>query len=402
MKRCKVGLVGIGGMGDAHLAFLRSMADRGRAELCAACDRDLARYAPNLEKHGFRGVRQYGDFDAFLRAGEALDLVVISTPIHLHRSMFCKTVEAGYNVLLEKPPAVTLQDLDAMRETLAGAKVLGAVGFQHTAEKSFVAFQKRLEEGVIGEVCSVRAQGIWRRYRSYFARTPWAGRLRLGGQYVLDGTVNNPFAHLIQNALLLARTGGRSSQIAEVRAELYHANPIESEDTSCVKIRTKGGVDILFAATIAAQTEEAPFIRVVGSKGEGFWDYEGNFRFARGENDVPFETAKIDCDAPLDLYDSVFDFLTGESDRVCCTLEDTRDFVLAGNLAFVSSGLTHGIGDAYVRVAHDESGEYLHIPGVNDLLHRAVRENRLYSECGAPWGVPSRSATAEGFTAFTL
>jgi len=115
MDKLRLALVGLGGMGKTHLKVIRQLADEGKVELVAVCNRNSDRFSESLSKFGFESAHRYEDYDVFINSGEKLDLVVISTPIPLHKIMSCKALTAGYNVLLEKPPAVTIQDIDEMR-----------------------------------------------------------------------------------------------------------------------------------------------------------------------------------------------------------------------------------------------------------------------------------------------
>jgi predicted dehydrogenase len=401
MERLKLALVGIGGMGDTHLSLLRRMEDEGRVKFEAVCDKFLDRYSANLRRYCFDSVRRYEDFDGLLHAGKGLDLIVICTPIHLHKSMACRALSAGYNILLEKPPAVTIQDIDEMIAVEEKSSGFCVVAFQHTAEQSFVYFKDQLTQGKIGRIQSISGQGIWRRSREYFNRTPWAGKLKVDGNYVLDGTVNNPFAHLLNNCLLLAGLNG-SNEPDWVRAELYRANEIESEDTSCIKIMTKGKTEISFAATIAALDEETPFIRVDGSDGTAFWNYDGEIRFYNKNCAEPFETLTIKSDAEADMYHNVLNFISGKTDSVCCALKTTRSFVLCSNLAFESSCLTHKIDKKYLLKIGVGDTETTAVKDINKIINRAAKGNQLFSECNTEWSVSTQLVTSDGYKSFAL
>lgn len=401
MKKLRVGLVGIGNMGRSHLMYLRRMEDGGRLTLEAVCDTALDRYSANLGEFGYTGVRTYSDFDNFLRQERGLDFIVLCTPLMLHRDMLITAVKAGHNVMLEKPPAVTIQDIDEMIKTAKESGMRVAVGFQMTAAKSFIAFCDRIRAGNIGRVQKVTAVGIWSRPRSYYDRTSWAGKLRIGGKYVLDGTVNNPFAHTLNNSLIVAGLSGDSTPDT-VTAELYHANDIESEDTSCLRIVTRGGVEVFFTATVASVTQSDPYIEAEGTEGWARWDYNGSIRFSRVRGGEPFCSENIRTEAHKDLYENICDYFSGVTASPSCTLAETRSFVLASDLAFESSQLTHAIPAQYLKKTGEGEDEVTSIPGICELMEKAASEHRLFSELGTPWGVKTKPFRNEGYSRFAL
>lgn len=402
MKSLRFGLIGIGGIGEVHLKMIKALTEQGKVELVAVCDKYLARYSENLDKLGFLSTHRYEELDDFLYSGENMDLVIISTPIPLHRDMCCKVMKAGYDVLLEKPPAVTIQDLDDMIKVKKETKRFCAVGFQHTSEQSFVYFKDKIMQGEIGEVQFICAQGIWTRDTGYFSRTPWAGKLMLQGNYVLDGTVNNPFAHALNNCLILADIKENGSSPKWVQGELYHANLIEAEDTSCVRIKTENEVEILFVTTLCSKDTETPYIRVEGSKGIGCWDYDGNVTFRNYEDEENYESVQIESDAFHDMYDNIIEFKNKNIDKINCSLEDTRKFVLTSNLAFQSSFEISAIHEKDKEVYEMEGVPLVTIKDINDIVHRAAEEKKLFSELSIGWSKKTELVYAEGYHKFSL
>ncbi|MEM2888924.1 MAG: Gfo/Idh/MocA family oxidoreductase [Candidatus Bathyarchaeia archaeon] len=48
----------------------------------------------------------------------------MTTAIYQHKEMTIETLENGYNLIVEKPPAATIQDLDEMLEAERKSEVL--------------------------------------------------------------------------------------------------------------------------------------------------------------------------------------------------------------------------------------------------------------------------------------
>lgn len=81
-----------------------------------------------------------------------------------------------------------------------------------------------------------------------------------------DGALTNPFAHAIATALAVAGAEEHGA-IDSVELELFHANPIESDDTSAARIRLVNGQVITVAVTLCSTGRTEPYLIVHGSAG---------------------------------------------------------------------------------------------------------------------------------------
>ncbi len=124
-----IGICGIGFMGMIH--YLAAARLKG-GKVVALCSRDAKKRAGDWTSiqgnFGPRGTmmdlsnqKTYADFDAML-ADPALDLVDLCVPNDEHARLAVRALEAGKNVLVEKPIALTTADADQM---LAAAKASG-------------------------------------------------------------------------------------------------------------------------------------------------------------------------------------------------------------------------------------------------------------------------------------
>lgn len=219
-----------------------------------------------------------------------IDAVAIATPIVTHKMMTMETLRSGFHVLLEKPPAVRIEDFDEMLDAKRRSGKHCAVQFQNTSGKAFRLLLQKLQEGVIGNLQTVTATGLWKRTDDYYERTPWAGKLYHNGQSVLDGTIMNPLAHLLHNALVAAGCGDPVKAAPQtVQAELYKGHDIESEDTSCVRIEKANNTQILFYATLCYTSNSTPYMVLQGDYGSMKWDYTNHLTVTdKSGNDQEF------------------------------------------------------------------------------------------------------------------
>ena len=196
------------------------------------------------------------------------EAVWLPLPIPLHRPYTEQALAAGKAVLCEKPAAGCVQDLDVMQDAqrLAGLPV--AVGFQDIYEPTTLALKRALLDGRIGTVESVTLTACWPRDSRYYARSAWAGRRRQDGAWVMDSPASNALAHYLNLALfLLGDSLTDSATPVRVEAELYRANPIETYDTSGLRLVTPSGVPLLALLTHACRETRPPRITVQGTHG---------------------------------------------------------------------------------------------------------------------------------------
>lgn len=256
-------LAGAHGYGRRHLANLeRLAADGSPARLAGVCDTRPA--APEVLAR-LPALPWEADLGALIdRVGARI--AIISTPIHTHAELALTAAQHGCHVLLEKPPAATLESFERLLPALDGHGVACQMGFQDLGSAALEHIRGLIATGAIGKVRGIGAAGTWIRDTSYFGRARWAGRRQLDGVPVVDGVLSNPFAHAIASALVLDGSDGTEPP-REVEVELYRANDIESDDTSCLRLRTARGTLVVVAATLCAETVRDPVISVHGSAG---------------------------------------------------------------------------------------------------------------------------------------
>ena len=98
----KLALIGVGKIArDQHIPAIRG---ENRFTLAATVD----------PKGGLPGVTGYPSLDALLASGQAIDAVSLATPAAGRRDLVAKALAADLHVMIEKPPAATLSEVDDM------------------------------------------------------------------------------------------------------------------------------------------------------------------------------------------------------------------------------------------------------------------------------------------------
>ena len=399
----RAAIIGISGYGTIYLERLLHHAARGDLDVAAAAviNRSEERAAcARLEEKG--GVI-YSDYREMLDAlAGRLDLVLIPTGIHWHARMTLAALAAGANVLVEKPLAATIQDVRSIQAGANASERFVAVGFQDIYLDDTIAMKRRLVGGAIGRLKRIKGRGLWPRDDAYYARNDWAGRIRVGGEWVLDSPLANALAHFLNLALFLAGdTQEQSAQPKAVEAELYRARSIENFDTGAIRVATLSGTEICFYASHSCATAVEPELHVEGADGTAVWSAGDGWRLrpARG-GDIALP-ARGETHARREMFE-----------RVLRRLREPETFVCGPEIAAAHTRCVNGAQAAAVirnvpasfvdlrRSAASGTNQ----PAIADIetqFDRAFAAGSLLHEIGCPWASPAGQISLESFAEFS-
>ncbi len=141
----RVGVVGLGGVAEAHLDAYRSVAG---LDVVAGVDLDAGRRDAMCQRFGFH---PHASVDAMLE-NEALDAACVLTPASTHRDVTEKCAAAGLHVLCEKPLAIALDDAEAMRATCQAKDVKLFYGASYRFLPALAKARELARAGEIGDV----------------------------------------------------------------------------------------------------------------------------------------------------------------------------------------------------------------------------------------------------------
>jgi predicted dehydrogenase len=382
-KRPQLALIGISGYGRVHLQLARECRERGEVDIVAVTVINPQDEQENMTALLADGCTIYSDYREMLREFRGrIDLCLIPTGIHWHARMTIAALEAGANVLVEKPLAGSSSEIEAIRAAEAKAGRFVAVGFQDYYEPGTTWLQGELQRGAIGDIRSVRVLGLWPRDRAYFTRNNWAGRLKVDGVPVYDSPLNNAFAHFVMLSLFFVGADTPAMPITLDGVELLRAHAIESFDTCVVTAHTPKGVRLWFGTSHACRDAVEPEIRITGSAGEACWRYESEawWRNATGTT----ERRQL-----LDAYGARRAMITAALRR----LRDPAVPVCTTAMAGQHTALIEAVHRATPIVAlpadqirwagpNGAASAGPEVPGLAETLHRAFAEEKLLSACG--------------------
>ncbi|MFI6918986.1 DUF6807 family protein [Nonomuraea spiralis] len=364
----RVVLAGAHGHGRHHLDDLRRLAATGLVELAGICDVRPVEVAGGP-------LPQSPDLGELI-AGTGAEVTIVCTPIHTHADLAVTALRAGSHVLLEKPPAAGPRAHARIAAAVAETGLACQVGFQSLGSAAVPALRELIAGGALGRIRGIGGAGAWERPSSYFTRSSWAGRRRLDGADVVDGALTNPFAHAVATALALV-----DGPVEAIETELYHAHPIEADDTSCLRVRIAGGPVITIAVSLCATGRSEPYLVVHGEAGRATLTYtldELRVEWADGsvETTVHERTGLLE--------NLIAHIRTGAGLLVPLSRTETFTQVLDA-VRLAPEPLP--IAERHQVVERDEAGEVTHrfLPGIAELTARSARELALYSELGAPW-----------------
>lgn len=148
----KIGLVGCGGISEAHARGYLAL--DGVVRVTAVCDVDPDRARARAAQLG--AERVYTSLDELL-AESGVDAVDLCLPHRAHAPATIAAAQAGKHVLVEKPIAASLDEADAMITAARKAGVKLMVAHNQRYHALHVRVRELLDEGAIGRVYCARA-----------------------------------------------------------------------------------------------------------------------------------------------------------------------------------------------------------------------------------------------------
>jgi predicted dehydrogenase len=246
----RTALIGCGRIAQMHARALR----RAGVEIPAVCDRNKDKAVQTAALNP--GARVYADAAALI-AEQRPDAVHVLTPPASHAPLAIQAAEAGCHVLVEKPMALSVPDVDAMIAAAEDHGVTLATTHNYLCKPSVLRARALVAGGEVGEVVHVESYyGV-----SEGGGSPggvggarWANRLP-------GGVFTNFLPHLIY--LQAAFMGG----IGSVAGVSLGRHPLQSKPRAELSVLLQGErVPGVMTVSMRARPY-AKFVRVYGTKG---------------------------------------------------------------------------------------------------------------------------------------
>jgi predicted dehydrogenase len=373
----RVAVVGTHGFGLSHLRIAGELSERGLVQLVAVAD--TVPPDPGTLPAGTPEFRSLTD----LLAEVDVDVVTIATPIHTHLELARTALQAGADVLLEKPPTASRAEFDELLALTAETGRHCQIGFQSLGSLALPALDALMASGRLGEIRGIGGYGAWLRTTAYWARSAWAGKRRLNGREVSDGVVTNPLAHAVATALRLAGAA-TVDDVASVGTELYRANDIEADDTSVIDVTTAEGMRVVIGLTLCARDQSPPYVTVHGTTGKATLYYTDDDVVLELDGVAPERTHY----ARTGLLENLIAHRSDPTVDLLASVEKTGAFIRVLE-AVRSAPAPTLIPEQFVQWVDDEAGRHPILQDVEHWMLRASTELRSLRELGAPWATYS-------------
>ena len=241
----KYALIGCGRIATNHI---KAVVNNG-LELVAVCDILPQHMQALLEKHGLEAdetIARYTDYKKLLAEHPELELVAIATESGLHAQIALDCIDAGVNVIIEKPMAMSMADAEEIIRRSEEKGVTVCACHQNRFNVAVQKTRQALEAGRFGRLSHGSIHVRWNRNKAYYEQAPWRGTWAQDG-----GCLMNQCIHGID--LLRWMFGNEVDEVYGVTKQQFH-DYLEAEDIGMAVIKFKNGA----VATVEGTTNVYP------------------------------------------------------------------------------------------------------------------------------------------------
>lgn len=238
-------LIGCGRIATNHI---KAVLNNG-LHLVAVCDIIPTHMQALLAKHDLQNdpsIQRYTDYKKMLAEHPELELVAIATSSGAHAAIALDCIDAGVNVIIEKPIAMRISDADEIIRRSEEKGVAVCACHQNRFNVAVQQTRKALEAGRFGHLSHGSIHVRWNRNKEYYEQAPWRGTWAEDG-----GCLMNQCIHGID--LLRWMLGDEVDTVYGVTRRQQHPY-LEVEDIGMAVLTFKNGA----VATIEGTTNVFP------------------------------------------------------------------------------------------------------------------------------------------------
>jgi predicted dehydrogenase len=228
MSTIKVGLIGGGGIVDAHVRGYRAYTDLIEVTAVAdVIDETARRRAAEL------GAAAYTDFRQMILEAD-LDAVDICLPHHLHAEAIVSAAQAGKHILCEKPLCLTVEEANQVQQAVSTAGVTLMCAHNQLFLPAVSTAKQLLDQGILGTVYEVRITDTF--YNDFNPQNMgWRATAATSGGGELIDTGYHP-------TYLMLHLAGGSPVEATALLSRHRLRFMDSEDSAQVLVRFDNGI----------------------------------------------------------------------------------------------------------------------------------------------------------------
>ncbi len=185
MNKLSCALVGAGNRGTVYCDYALSCPQE--LQIVAVVEPDDLRRNQARERYGIEPERAFADLKDFVAASIACDFVVNATMDQMHYETACQLIDAGYDLLLEKPVTANKEELLDLhsRAEKAGVRVFVCHVLRYTP--FFKEVKRIIAEGGIGTIITMEMnEHVWvAHFLDSYVRGKWRSEAGCGSGFLL-------------------------------------------------------------------------------------------------------------------------------------------------------------------------------------------------------------------------
>ena len=228
----KYALIGCGRIAVNHIKAVLN----NHLELVAVCDILPEKMEALLAKYDLQNdasIARYTDYKKLLSEHPELQLISIATESGLHAEIALACIDAGVNVIIEKPMAMNMADADEIIRRSEAKHVKVAACHQNRFNVAVQELRHALEAGRFGRLSHGSIHVRWNRDHSYYDQASWRGTWAQDG-----GCLMNQCIHGID--LLRWMLGDEVEEVYGATRRQFH-DYLEAEDVGLAVVKFKNG-----------------------------------------------------------------------------------------------------------------------------------------------------------------
>lgn len=225
----KYAIIGCGRISPNHI----SAAIKNNLDIVALCDIEELKMDETIKEFDLQqNTKKYIDYKEMLK-NEKPDLVAICTESGKHGKIALDCIEAGSNLIIEKPIALSLEEADQIIEKANEKNIKVSACHQNRFNKSVQKIREAVEENRFGRMLHGTAHIRWNRGEDYYKQAPWRGTWEQDG-----GALMNQCIHNID--LLRWMMGDEITEVVGMTDNMMH-DFIDAEDLGMALIKFGNG-----------------------------------------------------------------------------------------------------------------------------------------------------------------
>lgn len=284
MKKLRVGVVGVGFIGTAHVEALRRL---GFVDVVAVADQNggAKRAEALFVEHGYDDYRE-------MIEKENLDAIHICTPNNTHYEMAMYAMKHGLNLVVEKPFTVSVEQAEKLCVYAKEHNIVTCVNHSLRMNPQVQQMKAMVRSGEVGDIYAVTGSYLqdW-----LYLESDWSWRLEpeLSGKTRAFSDIGTHWIDMVEDIIgqravevlaefeIMHKTRKKpKKEVATfsgmaLRPEDYEDVPIETEDWCSILFRfEKGAIGSVNVSQVTAGRKNQQIISISGSKCALHWDSE--------------------------------------------------------------------------------------------------------------------------------